>query len=70
MEEAIPPDMPPPLGKDVDLRVMVDSDHAGEKMTQRSRTGLSFSATWPLSFGYRSSKRLLKPQFLVLNSLP
>ena len=31
--------MPPPLGKDVDLRMMVDSDHAGEKRTQRSRTG-------------------------------
>jgi hypothetical protein len=33
MEEAIPPDMPPPLGKDVDLCMMVDSDHAGEKRT-------------------------------------
>ncbi len=39
MEEAIPPDMPPPLGKDVDLHMMVDSDHAGEKRTQHSRTG-------------------------------
>jgi hypothetical protein len=39
VEEAIPPDMPPPLGKDVDLRMIVDSDHAGEKRTQRSRTG-------------------------------
>jgi hypothetical protein len=38
MEEAIPPGMPPPLGKDVDLHLMVDSDHAGEKRTQRSRT--------------------------------
>jgi hypothetical protein len=38
MEEAIPPDMPPPLGKDVDLRMMVDSDHAGEKRTRRSHT--------------------------------
>ncbi len=28
MEEAIPPNMPSPLGKDVDLRMMVDSDHA------------------------------------------
>jgi hypothetical protein len=33
VEEAIPPDMPPPLGKDVDLCMMVDSDHAGEKRT-------------------------------------
>ncbi len=39
MEEAILPDMPPLLGKDVDLRMMVDSDHAGEKRTQRSCTG-------------------------------
>jgi hypothetical protein len=39
MEEALPPNMPPPLGKDVDLRMMVDSDHAGEKRTQCSRTG-------------------------------
>jgi hypothetical protein len=38
VEEAIPPDMPPPLGKDVDLRMMVDSDHAGDKRTQRSHT--------------------------------
>ncbi len=33
MEEAIPPDTPPPLGKDVDLCMMVDSDHTGEKRT-------------------------------------
>ncbi len=38
-EEAIPPDMPPPLGKDIDLRMMVDSDHAGEKRMRCSRTG-------------------------------
>ncbi len=39
MEEAIPPDMPPPLGKDVDSCMMKDSDHAGKKRTQLSRTG-------------------------------
>jgi hypothetical protein len=39
VEEAIPPDMPPPLGKDVDLRMMVDNDHAGDKQTRCSRTG-------------------------------
>ncbi len=39
VEEAIPPDMPPPLGKDVDLHMMIDSDHAGEKRTQHSHTG-------------------------------
>jgi hypothetical protein len=39
MEEAIPPKMSPSLGKDVDLRMMIDSDHAGEKRTQCSHTG-------------------------------
>ncbi len=52
VEEAIPPDMPPPLGKDIDLRMMVDSDHAREKRTQRSRTGFimfcnSAPIIWP-----------------------
>jgi hypothetical protein len=40
VSEAIPPDMPPPLGKDVDLRMMVDSDHAGDKTRRRSRSGI------------------------------
>ena len=31
--------MPPPLGKEVDIRMCVDSDHAGDKRTQRSRNG-------------------------------
>ncbi len=39
VEEAIPPNMPPPLSKDVDLHMMVDSDHAQEKRTQCSCTG-------------------------------
>jgi hypothetical protein len=39
VEEAIPPNMPPPLGKDVDLHMMVDSDHAGDKRTRLSCTG-------------------------------
>ena len=38
-QEAIPPNAPPPRGKDVDLRLLVDSDHAGDKLTRRSRTG-------------------------------
>ena len=29
-KELMPPNMPLPLGKDVDLRMMVDSDHAGD----------------------------------------
>jgi hypothetical protein len=39
VKEAIPPNAPTPRGKDVDLRMFVDSDHAGDKKTRRSRTG-------------------------------
>jgi hypothetical protein len=35
----IPLDAPFTRGKEVDLRLFVDSDHAGEKFTRRSRTG-------------------------------
>jgi hypothetical protein len=39
VEEAIPVDMPEPLGKDLDICMMCDSDHAGDKRTRCSRTG-------------------------------
>jgi hypothetical protein len=39
VEEAIPVDMPEPLGKDLDVRMMCDSDHAGDKRTRCSCTG-------------------------------
>ena len=39
VEEAVPADKPEPRGKPVDLQMYVDSDHAGEKTTRRSRTG-------------------------------
>ncbi len=39
VREAIPIDMPEPLGKPIDIHMWVDSDHAGEKRTRRSRTG-------------------------------
>ena len=38
VKEVIPPDMPEPLGKDIDVRMMCDSDHVGEQRTRRSRT--------------------------------
>jgi hypothetical protein len=37
--ESIPSNAPESCGKDVDLRLYVDSDHAGEKRTRRLRTG-------------------------------
>jgi hypothetical protein len=39
VKEAIPPNAPPLRGKDVDLHMFIDSDHAGDKLTQRSHTG-------------------------------
>jgi hypothetical protein len=39
IEEAIPADMPAPLGKDVDVCMMCDNDHAGDRQTRRSCTG-------------------------------
>ncbi len=39
VQKAIPPNAPKPRGKDVDLRMFVDFDHAGDKQTRRSRTG-------------------------------
>jgi hypothetical protein len=39
VKEAIPPNAPEPRGKVVDIRLYVDSDHAGDKITRRSRSG-------------------------------
>jgi len=39
VKEEMPPDMPDPLGKQVDLRLYVDASHANDKVNRRSRTG-------------------------------
>ena len=39
VEEALPPNAPKPLGKEVTLRMFVDSDHAGDMLYRRSQTG-------------------------------
>ena len=39
VKEAIPENAPEPLGKPIDLRMMVDADFAGDKARRRSRTG-------------------------------
>ena len=40
VKEAIPPNAPMHPGKSIDLWMMIASDHAGDKITRRSRTGL------------------------------
>jgi hypothetical protein len=39
-KELVPPDMPEPRGKAVQTTCFVDSDHAGDLVTRRSRTGV------------------------------
>jgi hypothetical protein len=39
VKEVIPPNAPFTRGKAIDLHLFVDSDHAGEHFTRRSRTG-------------------------------
>lgn len=39
LQEEIPPNMPKPHGESMTMRVYVDSDHAGDQVTRRSRTG-------------------------------
>jgi hypothetical protein len=40
VHEAIPENMPQPCSREVEIRMMCNSDHAGNKLTQRSRTGI------------------------------
>ena len=39
LSENIPPNMPKPRGKSMVMMVYVDSDHAGDTVTRRPRTG-------------------------------
>ena len=39
-EELIPHNAPEPLGKEVDINVFVDADHAGNRVTRRSHSGI------------------------------
>ena len=38
-KEPVPPNAPKPCGKEVDLRLFVDADHAGNQAIHRSQTG-------------------------------
>jgi hypothetical protein len=39
VKEPLPPNMPEPCGKEVEIHLCVDSDHAGDQLIRRSRTG-------------------------------
>ena len=51
VKEVIPPNAPEPRGKEVDMRIFVDSDHAVNKLTRQSRTGyILFLKNDPISW--------------------
>jgi hypothetical protein len=50
-KEELPPNAPSPRGKPIQINCFVDSDHAGDKITQRSQTGiLMYINTAPISW--------------------
>ena len=40
VQEEVPSDAPTPLGKPVEINAWVDADHAGDRLTRRSHTGI------------------------------
>ena len=40
VKEVVPPNAPKARGKEGDLRLYVDSEHAGDELTCQSRTGV------------------------------
>ena len=39
-EETLPHDMPEPCGEEIDINIFVDANHAGNRITRRSHTGI------------------------------
>jgi hypothetical protein len=69
VHQAIAPNAIEPCGKDADLRMYVDSNHAGDKQTRRSRTGfIIFLNMAPIVVSLRNKQRS-KPAPLALNLL-
>ena len=51
VKEEIPTNAAEPRGKEVDLRIFFDSDHAGDKLTRQSRTGnIIFLKNYPIAW--------------------
>ena len=70
-----PPNAPKPHGKSVQLNCIVDSDHAGDRMTWRSQTGILILVTWLLCFGILRNRiwlnhLLLEPSLWPYKLLP
>ena len=64
-KEAIPGNTPEPRGKDIELRVLVDSDHAGDTVTRRSRTGLFIFINISLVYWYSKKQSTIETSVFV-----
>ena len=69
VSEEKPPNAPEELGNEFLMRAYVDSDHAGEKLTRRSRTGFIVYLNSALT-GLQRSRWPLKRVLLAVNLLP
>ena len=64
--EEMPPKIPMPLGKPVDITCLVDADHAGNVMTR----GLSSLFRMPRLYGILRNRLRWNPRHSVVNLLP
>jgi hypothetical protein len=69
VEKAIFEDMPKHLGKNLDARMMCDSDHAGDKRTRRLCTGFLIFCNIALIDWVSKKQATIETLSLVLNSL-
>ena len=61
-KEDLPPNAPEPRGKGFTIRAFVDSDHAGDYITRRSRTGyLIFLNSAPIYWFFKNKHPLRLP---------
>ena len=60
LKEEVPTNLPIPLGKGFVMHVFVDSDHAGDQITRRSRTGFLVYLNNALIYWTSKSKLQLK----------
>ena len=68
-QEELPTDMPKPRGKGMDTRVYVESDHAGDIVTRRSRTGFVIFLNGAPIYWNSKKKTSRKKVLLVVNSV-
>ena len=69
VKEPLPPNMPEPRGKEVEIRLCVDSDHAGDQLIRRSRTGYVMLLNSAPLVWFSKRQQLWRPQFSVPNLL-